>query len=156
IAAANTRSKNNSVQLGRRMCRSCSGQISGRLKSRVIIARTAPVAASLCEANCKRGRPLADRAAHRTAATVSVFDRGSSGRSSDLGNVLILLWRVTADSDGADDFPFEKNGNATLQRCRTRQRERSYATLADLIFKHFARPAENRCRPGLRDPDLDA
>src|SRR5262249_15236825 len=139
MAAANIRSKNNSVQLGRRMCRSCSGQLSGLRNNRHIAATTIEPAGLALSTTASPG-----------------FNSGSSACSSDLGNVLILLWRVTADSDSANDFSFENDGNATLQSRRTGQGQRGYATLADLIFKHFARPVENCRRPRFADSNLYA
>src|SRR6266566_1116161 len=44
----------------------------------------------------------------------------------------------------ADDFAFKLNGNTALQRRRTGQGQRSYATITDLIFEHLAWAAENR------------
>src|SRR5436189_4920471 len=89
-------------------------------------------------------------------ATTSVCDHGSGACSSDLGDVFIFLRRVPTDADRADDFVFEHDRNATLQRRRSGQSQSSYATVADLIFKYFAGPSENCRGARLADSNLHA
>src|SRR5213080_237752 len=89
-------------------------------------------------------------------ATTSICDRGSGACGSDLGDVFIFLRRVSANADCADDFAFEHDGNATLQRRRSGQSQSSYATVADLIFKYFAGSSENCCGARLADSNLHA
>src|SRR5207249_8928243 len=72
-----------------------------------------------------------------------VCDRGGCACGSNLGDILIFLRRVATDADRADDFVFEHDRNATLQRCCAGQSQSSYAAVADLIFKYFAGPSEN-------------
>src|SRR5438046_9576250 len=76
-------------------------------------------------------------------ATTSICDRTSCTCCSNLGDILIFLRRVATNADRADDFVFEHDRNATLQRRRSGQSQSSYATVADLIFKYFAWPWEN-------------
>src|SRR6059058_4213550 len=90
------------------------------------------------------------------AAALHGCDHGSGACSSDLGDILIVLRRVATDADRADDFVFEHDRNATLQRRRSGQSQSSYATVADLIFKDFAGPSENCCGARLADSNLYA
>src|SRR5438477_3538023 len=89
-------------------------------------------------------------------ATTSVCDRTSCACGSNFGDILIFLRRVATDADRADDFVFEHDRNATLQRRRSGQSQSSYATVADLIFKDFAGPSENCCGARLADSSLYA
>src|SRR5438094_4373639 len=154
------------MQPTRPTCCSCAVQSFGTLKNRVIIAGTTPVAASLpaspelreggCEANPECRKSRGESAARRAAATALVCDRSSGACGSDLGDVFIFLRRVATDADRADDFVFEHDRNATLQRRRSGQSQSSYATVADLIFKYFAGPAENCRGARLADSNLNA
>ena len=58
---------------------------------------------------------LAELPGSTPPATALLSNCGSGACGSDFGNILIFLWRITADTDRADDFPFEHNRNATLQ-----------------------------------------
>src|SRR6516162_4174368 len=156
MAAANTKSKNNSVQPGRRTWRSWAGQTLGALKTRTTIVVKVPVAASLREASLEYRKSHADRAAHRAAATALISDRSRNARSSCIGNVLIFLRCVAAHADGADDVSFKHDRNSTLQRRRPRQSQSSDATVANLIFKYFAWPTENRRRSRFANANLNA
>src|SRR5438067_6714686 len=89
-------------------------------------------------------------------ATTSVCDRTSCACGSNLGDILIFLRRVATDADRADDFVFEHDRNATLQRRRSGQSHSSYATVADLIFKYFAGASENCCGARLANSNLHA
>src|SRR5438046_10000206 len=89
-------------------------------------------------------------------ATTSICDRTSCTCGSNLGDILIFLRRVATDADRADDFVFEHDRNATLQRRRSGQSQSSYATGADLIFKYFAGPSENCRGARLADSNLHA
>src|SRR5207248_11366666 len=89
-------------------------------------------------------------------ATTSICDCTSCACGSNLGDILIFLRSVATDADGADDFVFEHDRNATLQRRRSWQSKSSYATLADLIFKYFAGPSENCRGARLADSNLHA
>src|SRR5207244_12471119 len=121
----------------RRTCCSCAGQSFGTLKNRVIIAGTTPVAASLCEANPECRKSRGESAARRAAATALVCDRSSGACGSDLGDVFIFLRCVATDADRADDFVFEHDRNATLQRRRSGQSQSSYATVSNLTVNYF-------------------
>src|ERR1051325_5414772 len=83
-------------------------------------------------------------------------DSTGSACGSCLGNILIFLWSVTTYADRTDHFSLMKYGNTTLQRCCSRQSQRSYATVTHLIFKHFARPSENRRGPCFANANLYA
>src|SRR5205814_3292821 len=89
-------------------------------------------------------------------ATTSICDCTSCTCGSNLGDILIFLRRVATDADRADDFVFEHDRNATLQRRRSGQSQSSYATVADLIFKYFAGPPENCCGARLANSNLHA
>src|SRR5437867_13339136 len=106
-------------------CSTYASQSVGALKSGVSMAETTHGAASLpaspelreggCEANPECRKSRGESAARRAAATALVCDRTSCARGSDLGDVLIFLRRVPADTAGADHFPFKNNANAPLQ-----------------------------------------
>src|SRR5262249_37895323 len=150
IAAANTKSKNNSIQPGRRTWRSWAGQTLGLMRRRDLRLRSW---LTFAEIAARSSEPLPEA---RILPTFLVSDRGSGARSSDFGDVLIFLRSVSADADRADDFVFEDDRNAALQRRRSGQSQRSYATVTHLIFKHFAWPPENRRSPCFAYPNLDA
>src|SRR5881296_124264 len=105
------------------MCRSSAGQSLGALKNRDLIS-------VLIGNDSLLFRP-------------KLFDRGDGAGRSDLGDVFVFLRRVTAYADRADHFAFKLNRNTALQRRRTGQGQRSYATITDLIFEHLAWTAEN-------------
>src|SRR5437867_10088474 len=112
-------------------CSTYASQSVGALKSGVSMAETTHGAAALpaspelreggCEANPECRKSRGESAARRSAATALVCDRGSGACGSDLGDVLIFLWRVTTDADRADHFPLKNNGNAALQWRRSGQ-----------------------------------
>src|SRR5436190_6935633 len=83
-------------------------------------------------------------------------DRGRGICSSNLGDVFIFLWCVSADSDGADHFSFKLDWNAALQRSGPRQRQRRDSPVAHLILKDFARSPENSRGSRFSDADFHA
>src|SRR5438034_5762582 len=137
IAAAKIKSKNSSVQSGRRTWCSWAGHNFGALRNRDLTSELSgeDPFLLLCWNGCDRG--------HRVC-------------SSDLGDVFIFLWCVSADSDGADHSAFKLDWNAALQRRGAGQRQRRAATGAHLILKDFARPPENSRGPRFSDSDFHA
>src|SRR5213080_485021 len=91
-----------------------------------------------------------------TPATTLLRDRTRSGSSSNLSDVFIFLWCVSADSDGADHFAFNLDWNATLQRGGPGQLQRLDSPVANLILKDFARPTENSRGSRFSDADFHA
>src|SRR5215472_1237937 len=89
-------------------------------------------------------------------ATASISDRGCRILGSGLGDVLIFLRRVPTDADRANHFTFDNNGDTTLQWRRPGQSQRRYASVANLVFKHFARPSKNCCRARFANANLNA
>src|SRR5712691_3482203 len=77
-------------------------------------------------------------------------------RSTRFGDVLVLRGRLPAHANGADDFSFIRDGNAALQRRGAGKGQCRNAPVADLVFEHLARPAEDCRRPCLADADVDA
>src|SRR5215813_8668539 len=132
MAAANTKSKNNSVQPGRRTWCSWAGQTLGVIKSRDL--RLQPWL-NFAETVARSSEPLPET---WVLTTFLICDRSSGARSSYLGDVLIFLRSVTAYANRPDHFSLVNYGDATLQRRGPWQRQRSYATVTHLIFKHFA------------------
>src|ERR1051326_4163703 len=145
MAAANTKSKNNSIQPGRRRCRSCAEQTLGATRRDPRLERTALLPAVACTMPPGSTPP----------STALISDR-SSAPSSCLGNVLIFLRSVTAYANRPDHLSLVNYGDATLQRRCPRQRQRSYTPVTHLIFKHFARPAEDRRSSRFANANLNA
>src|SRR5438876_4668938 len=137
IAAAKIKSNNSSVQSGRRKWCSWAGHNFGALRNRDLTSELSgedPLLL-LCWNGCDCGRGIC---------------------SSNLGDVFIFLWCVSADSYGADHFAFKLDWNAALQRSGAGQRERRDPPVAHLILKDFARPPENSRGPRLSDADFHA
>src|SRR5438034_1383972 len=92
IAAAKIRSKNSSVQSGRRMWCSWAGHNFGALRNRDLTSELS-------------GKdPL-------MLLSWNGCDRGRGVCSSNLSDVFIFLWCVSADSDRADHFGFRGRSN---------------------------------------------
>src|SRR5262245_51494510 len=85
-----------------------------------------------------------------------ISDSTRSACGSDLGDIFVFLRSITAYTNRPDHFSLVNNRDSTLQRCCPRQRQRSYATVAHLIFKHFAWASENRCRSSFTNANLNA
>ena len=83
-------------------------------------------------------------------------DRRRGVCSSDLSNVVVLLRRVSANSDRANYLAVDLDWNTALQRGRAGQRNRRNAAIAHLIFENFARPTKDCCGPRFADPDFNA
>src|SRR6516165_2080790 len=86
---------------------------------------------------------------------VDILNRCCSGSSANFRNVFVLLRRVSADAYRADYLAFKFDRHAALQWRCAGQSQGGYATIAHLVFEHFARPAENSGCPRFADPDLD-
>src|SRR5262249_8260513 len=141
-------------QPGRRTWRSWAAQTFGAAKTLRTVA-AAPEAASACGVHREYRITRDESVAHRAAATALLSDCGSGASSSHLCNVLLFLRSVTAYADRPNHFSLVNNGDTTLQRCCPRQRQRSYATVAHLIFKHFAWASENRGRSRFTNANLN-
>src|SRR5438046_9111841 len=97
IAAAKIKSKNSSVQSGRRTWCSWAGHNFGALTNRDLNSKLSGEDPFLLF--CWNGSDC-----RRCAC------------SSNFSDVFIFLWRVPTDSDGADHFAFKLDRNAALQR----------------------------------------
>src|SRR5205823_7995595 len=91
-----------------------------------------------------------------TPATTLLRDRTRSGTTSNLSDIFIFLWCVSADTAGADHFAFKLDSNTALQGSGPGQRQRRDPPVAHLILKDFARPPENSRGPRFSDADFHA
>ena len=83
-------------------------------------------------------------------------DSTSCACGSNLGDIFVFLRSITAYANRPDYFSFVNYGHTTLQRRCTWQNERSYAPLADLIFKHLTWASDNRRCSRFTNSNLDA
>src|SRR3989442_11303427 len=73
-----------------------------------------------------------------------------------LGDVLVLLRRVATHADGPDHLPIHGDRYAALEGGGAREGECRDAPRAGRVLELLARPPEDRRRPRLPDPHLDA
>src|SRR5437667_6134674 len=83
------------------------------------------------------------------------LNRRSRAVSAHLCDVFILLRRVAADADRADDFAIDDDGNSALQWGGSNQCKCRHPAVLNLILKYLAGPSKDRGCARFRDSHVD-